>query len=108
MAQRGACLVGCAFTCIHPRAAATVAGLHFYTLNLERSVRLILDGLKYTETAATRRMYPWRASALSKRAAEDVRSEDRRTGIGRTFYVCIPQEGVRPRPPPYVDPGWVV
>jgi len=49
------------------------AGLHFYTLNLERSVRLILDGLKYTEMAATRRMYPWRASALSKRAAEDVR-----------------------------------
>ncbi|CAM9308538.1 unnamed protein product [Ectocarpus sp. 12 AP-2014] len=48
-------------------------GLHFYTLNLERSVRLILDGLRYTETAATRRTYPWRASALSKRAAEDVR-----------------------------------
>ncbi|CAM9209721.1 unnamed protein product [Ectocarpus sp. 6 AP-2014] len=52
---------------------AGTPGLHFYTLNLERSVRLILDGLRYTETAATRRMYPWRASALSKRAAEDVR-----------------------------------
>ncbi|CAN0144090.1 unnamed protein product [Ascophyllum nodosum] len=48
-------------------------GLHFYTLNLERSVRLILDGLGYAVTAATRRSYPWRASALSKRASEDVR-----------------------------------
>ena len=62
--------------CSHPTLPAKrnlLEGLHFYTLNLERSVRLILDGLGYTETAATRRMYPWRASALSKRAAEDVR-----------------------------------
>lgn len=64
-------------TCPRPPAPCKTKslqiGLHFYTLNLERSVRLILDGLGYTETAATRRMYPWRASALSKRAAEDVR-----------------------------------
>lgn len=52
------------------------SGLHFYTLNLERSVRLILDRLGYTETAVTRRAYPWRASALEKRAAEDVRYSD--------------------------------
>ncbi|CAN0409538.1 unnamed protein product, partial [Discosporangium mesarthrocarpum] len=50
-----------------------VPGLHFYTLNLERSVRLIMDGIGCTETAATRRQYPWRASTLTKRAAEDVR-----------------------------------
>ncbi|CAM9290367.1 unnamed protein product [Scytosiphon promiscuus] len=60
---------------------AGAPGLHFYTLNLERSVRLILNGLGYTETAATRRMYPWRASSLSKRAAEDVRQAPRRKGI---------------------------
>ncbi|CAM9420135.1 unnamed protein product [Phaeothamnion confervicola] len=54
-------------------AGGAPAGLHFYTLNLERSVRLILTGAGYTERAAERRQYPWRASTLARRANEDVR-----------------------------------
>jgi methylenetetrahydrofolate reductase (NADPH) len=53
--------------------AAGFRCLHFYTLNLERSVRLILNGSGYASLAATRRQYPWRASTDLKRAGEDVR-----------------------------------
>ncbi len=47
--------------------------LHFYTLNLERSVRLILEGVGYTSQVALRRQFPWRASTDIRRAREDVR-----------------------------------
>lgn len=47
--------------------------LHWYTLNLEKSVRLILENLGMSATASTRRQFPWRASKLSARAGEDVR-----------------------------------
>ncbi len=47
--------------------------LHFYTLNLERSVRLILNGVGYTDQVALRRQFPWRASTDIRRAREDVR-----------------------------------
>ncbi len=47
--------------------------LHFYTLNLERSVRLILNGVGYASKATLRRQFPWRASTDIRRAREDVR-----------------------------------
>ncbi|EWM29162.1 methylenetetrahydrofolate reductase [Nannochloropsis gaditana] len=47
--------------------------IHFYTLNLEKSVRLILESLGLTATASIRRQFPWRSSKLSSRAGEDVR-----------------------------------
>lgn len=53
--------------------AAGAPGLHYYTLNLERSVRRILEGLTSLANKASRREFPWRASSLSKRAAESVR-----------------------------------
>ncbi|KAF1330216.1 Methylenetetrahydrofolate reductase, partial [Globisporangium splendens] len=53
--------------------AAGAPGLHFYTLNLERSVRRILDGLSITSSNASRRELPWRPSTLSKRSSETVR-----------------------------------
>ncbi|TMW63252.1 hypothetical protein Poli38472_002193 [Pythium oligandrum] len=53
--------------------AAGAPGLHFYTLNLERSVRRILDGLGILSSKATRRDLPWRASTLANRATESVR-----------------------------------
>jgi methylenetetrahydrofolate reductase (NADPH) len=48
-----------------------VGGLHFYTLNLERSIRLILEqlGLDQDHNQAL----PWRPSTLAKREHEDVR-----------------------------------
>ncbi|KAE9039967.1 putative methylenetetrahydrofolate reductase [Phytophthora rubi] len=52
---------------------AGVPGLHFYTLNLERSVRRILEGLSSLSSRVPRRELPWQTSTLSKRAAESVR-----------------------------------
>ena len=37
-------------------------GFHFYTLNLEKSVVLILEGLRVKDQAAARRALPWRGS----------------------------------------------
>jgi methylenetetrahydrofolate reductase (NADPH) len=45
-------------------------GLHFYTLNLERSVLCILESGGYSSGAALRRQYPWRASTEAKRAGK--------------------------------------
>lgn len=50
-----------------------VPGLHFYTLNLESSVTAILEKLKLTANCRAKRALPWRPSAHSQRAAEDVR-----------------------------------
>jgi hypothetical protein len=47
-------------------------GLHFYTLNLERSVLCILDSGGYSSGAALRRQYPWRASTEAKRAGKQL------------------------------------
>jgi methylenetetrahydrofolate reductase (NADPH) len=52
---------------------AGAPGLHFYTLNLERSVRRILDGLGLTANKVYRRELPWRPSTLAKRSTESVR-----------------------------------
>ncbi|CAI5722244.1 unnamed protein product [Peronospora destructor] len=52
---------------------AGVPGLHFYTLNLERSVRRILEGLSSLSSRVPRRELPWQTSTLLKRASESVR-----------------------------------
>lgn len=52
--------------------AAGVPGVHFYTLNLERSVALILEGLSLV-TDKTRRTLPWDSGADTTRSREDVR-----------------------------------
>lgn len=48
-----------------------VPGVHFYTLNLERSVTTILEDLGLISTI--HKKLPWRASNSSKRASEGVR-----------------------------------
>ncbi|TDH65821.1 hypothetical protein CCR75_003610 [Bremia lactucae] len=50
---------------------AGVPGLHFYTLNLERSVLRIINGLSSLSSRVSRRELPWQAS--TKRASEGVR-----------------------------------
>jgi len=47
--------------------------LHFYTLNLEKSVLQILDGLSLSEGVQLRRSLPWRPSPATHRCKEDVR-----------------------------------
>ena len=47
-------------------AAAGVPGFHFYTLNLEKSVTLILEGLHIKDNIAARRALPWRGSRTGK------------------------------------------
>ena len=46
--------------------------LHFYTLNLERSVQVILDRLGIVPERAER-VLPWRSAAAVRRPKEDVR-----------------------------------
>ncbi|KAG0267785.1 hypothetical protein DFQ27_008284 [Actinomortierella ambigua] len=48
-------------------------GFHFYTLNLEKSTRLILEGLKFVAPKATVRPLPWNPSLSKKREKENVR-----------------------------------
>ena len=43
-------------------------GFHFYTLNLEKSVVLILEGLRVKDQAAARRALPWRGSRQQGRS----------------------------------------
>ena len=50
-----------------------VIGLHFYTLNLERSVKKILEKVGLLEDRASRRELPWRPSTHGKRSSESVR-----------------------------------
>ena len=47
-------------------------GLHFYTLNLERSVQVILDRLAIVPERVER-VLPWRSAAAVRRPKEDVR-----------------------------------
>lgn len=47
-------------------------GLHFYTLNLERSVTRILQGVGHVR-AKTSGQLPWKQSQVSRRRREDVR-----------------------------------
>lgn len=48
-------------------------GIHFYTLNLETSVREIITGLETADACSSRRELPWRTSKIAKRQGEDVR-----------------------------------
>lgn len=49
-----------------------VEGIHFYTLNLERSVTEILQGLLFV-TERKNNSLPWKQSLVARRAGEDVR-----------------------------------
>eukprot|EP01116_Phalansterium_solitarium_P003876 TRINITY_DN14707_c0_g1_i1.p1 TRINITY_DN14707_c0_g1~~TRINITY_DN14707_c0_g1_i1.p1 ORF type:complete len:591 (-),score=263.10 TRINITY_DN14707_c0_g1_i1:551-2323(-) len=51
---------------------AGIPGIHFYTLNLERSVALILEGINLV-TDKQRRTLPWDSGADTTRTREDVR-----------------------------------
>ena len=44
-----------------------VPGLHFYTLNLEKVVMSIIDGLDMIPANKSIRSLPWRPSTLDKR-----------------------------------------
>ena len=49
--------------------AAGVPGFHFYTLNLEKSVMLVLEELGVKEHISARRALPWRGSRVNLTAA---------------------------------------
>lgn len=48
-------------------------GIHFYSLNLEKSVMAIVDGLDIKPRNKAIRSLPWRPATVEKRRAEDVR-----------------------------------
>lgn len=50
-----------------------VHGFHFYTLNLEKSVRLILEGLKFVAPVNQVKPLPWQPSLAKNRENETVR-----------------------------------
>eukprot|EP01112_Ceratiomyxa_fruticulosa_P001734 TRINITY_DN118_c0_g3_i1.p1 TRINITY_DN118_c0_g3~~TRINITY_DN118_c0_g3_i1.p1 ORF type:complete len:590 (-),score=124.48 TRINITY_DN118_c0_g3_i1:117-1886(-) len=52
---------------------AGVPGLHFYTLNLERSVKKVLKGLSLISKEQMARQLPWNQCATSGRLKEEVR-----------------------------------
>eukprot|EP01029_Cantina_marsupialis_P022206 TRINITY_DN5412_c0_g2_i1.p1 TRINITY_DN5412_c0_g2~~TRINITY_DN5412_c0_g2_i1.p1 ORF type:complete len:597 (-),score=203.32 TRINITY_DN5412_c0_g2_i1:321-2111(-) len=50
-----------------------VPGIHYYTLNMESSVRQVVQNLGLTADVVTRKAFPWRPSTLPQRSQEDVR-----------------------------------
>lgn len=50
-----------------------ILGFHLYTMNLEKSVRLILEGLGWIAPLDRRRPLPWKMSITPQRELEDVR-----------------------------------
>ncbi|KAJ1922554.1 methylenetetrahydrofolate reductase (NAD(P)H) met13 [Tieghemiomyces parasiticus] len=58
--------------CSRLRAAGHL-GFHFYTLNLEKSTRLILEGLRFVAAPEKLRPLPWNPSLGLKRRTESVR-----------------------------------
>jgi len=50
-----------------------IRGLHFYTLNLEKSTEAILEGLEMSPKESIPRSLPWVKPANAKRTAEEVR-----------------------------------
>ena len=50
-----------------------VKGFHFYTLNLERSTRLILEGMGFVSHTEKIKPLPWSPSKSPKREKENVR-----------------------------------
>ncbi|KAG0065574.1 hypothetical protein BGZ89_008199 [Linnemannia elongata] len=53
--------------------AGGISGFHFYTLNLEKSTRLILEGLGFVAPRENARPLPWNPSLSKKREKENVR-----------------------------------
>ncbi|KAG0220573.1 hypothetical protein BGX31_010837 [Mortierella sp. GBA43] len=53
--------------------AAGINGFHYYTLNLEKSTRLILEGLQFVVQRENVRQLPWNPSLSKKREKENVR-----------------------------------
>ena len=53
--------------------AGGIRGFHFYTLNLEKSTRLILEGLGFVPPRENARPLPWNPSLSKKREKENVR-----------------------------------
>eukprot|EP00184_Porphyridium_aerugineum_P005839 CAMPEP_0184706236 /NCGR_PEP_ID=MMETSP0313-20130426/36655_1 /TAXON_ID=2792 /ORGANISM="Porphyridium aerugineum, Strain SAG 1380-2" /LENGTH=654 /DNA_ID=CAMNT_0027167785 /DNA_START=98 /DNA_END=2062 /DNA_ORIENTATION=+ len=54
-------------------ASGLCPGIHFYTLNLEKSVLSIVDGLGLIPKTEAIRSYPWRPTTHEKRKEERVR-----------------------------------
>ncbi|KAJ3128671.1 hypothetical protein HK098_003878 [Nowakowskiella sp. JEL0407] len=50
-----------------------VTGFHFYTMNLERTVRLVLEGLKFVAPQEVAKPLPWNPSLAKNREKENVR-----------------------------------
>jgi methylenetetrahydrofolate reductase (NADPH) len=50
-----------------------VTGFHFYTLNLEKSVRLILEGMEFVAEVNKVKPLPWTPSLARNRSDENVR-----------------------------------
>ncbi|KAJ3197704.1 hypothetical protein HDU82_001390 [Entophlyctis luteolus] len=53
--------------------AAGVKGFHFYCMNLEKSVRLILEGLQFVAPIEVAKPLPWNPSLAKNREKESVR-----------------------------------
>jgi len=92
------CLATCAT--LH---AAGVHGFHFYTLNLENSVTAVLDGLRVSETCASRRPLPWRRTRAARGLDTSQRGANNNGGTGGNGLA----EDVRPinwanRPKSYI------
>ncbi|KAJ2750087.1 methylenetetrahydrofolate reductase (NAD(P)H) met13 [Coemansia aciculifera] len=58
---------------INKMKAGGVRGFHFYTINLERSTRLVLEKLNFVPAVSEVRPLPWNPSLSEKRAGENVR-----------------------------------
>ncbi|KAL0097365.1 methylenetetrahydrofolate reductase-domain-containing protein [Phycomyces blakesleeanus] len=58
---------------IQKMLAAGLNGVHFYTFNLERSTRLVLERLNYVASQETVKPLPWKPSLHTKRIKENVR-----------------------------------
>lgn len=54
-------------------ASGLSPGVHFYSLNLEKSVMAIIDGLDLIPQTEAIRQLPWRPATVEKRHQEDVR-----------------------------------
>ncbi|KAJ3364015.1 hypothetical protein GGF32_002789 [Allomyces javanicus] len=59
--------------CKRLRDESDIFAFHFYTMNLERSVRLILEGLEFVAPLESARPLPWNPSLHKKRTKENVR-----------------------------------
>lgn len=59
--------------CTRILRSGLVPGIHFYSLNLEKSVMAIVDALDLVPRTEAIRALPWRPATTDKRRSEDVR-----------------------------------